>query len=183
MILACTLDGGIGYDNSIPWNVPDDLRKFRQITSKVSDPNGCKMNAVIMGKNTWHSLPKKPLMNRLNIVITRDKFFTTSCRNTVVFHSIPAALMYCLKNVDVEDIYVIGGTSLFNEFICNENYTKLIDKIYLSMMFYDIAYVSNKFIEIDFLFRNFQFEKDKSYQKECDERLFASYICKPRLLA
>lgn len=180
LILACTLDGGIGIDNNIPWHVPEDLRKFRQITSKVPEVSG-KMNALIMGRNTWDSLPRRPLMNRMNIILTRDKYFKTPYRNTVVLHSIPAALMYCYHSTEIEDIYVIGGTSLFNEFITNENYIELIDKIYLSIMFSDNTRVTNKHIDIEFLFKNFVFEKDANYKKESDDRLFASYICKPRL--
>ena len=62
-IVACDLAGGIGYNNAIPWHLPADLRYFKAITQDA----GC----VIMGRKTWESLPRKPLPNRLNIVLSR----------------------------------------------------------------------------------------------------------------
>ena len=52
IILASTTSGGIGYKNSLPWRIPEELKKFKEITSKVN--NIKKKNCVIMGKNTWY---------------------------------------------------------------------------------------------------------------------------------
>lgn len=62
-ILAMTDKGIIGHDNSLIWNIPEDMKHFRELTSG---------NVVIMGKNTYFSLPEKfrPLPNRRNIVFT-----------------------------------------------------------------------------------------------------------------
>jgi dihydrofolate reductase len=56
-------------DNKIPWSCPEDMRFFRKLTMHTEDPK--KVNAVIMGSNTWTSLGCKPLPNRLNIVLSR----------------------------------------------------------------------------------------------------------------
>ena len=69
LILACTLDGGIGYNNRIPWYIKDDLLKFKKITSETEDKT--KQNAVIMGSRTYISLPVIKLKDRINIVISR----------------------------------------------------------------------------------------------------------------
>ena len=70
VIIATTSSGGIGFNNKLPWNIPEDLRNFKRITSFVNDKS--KKNAIIMGRATWESLPVKPLPNRLNIILTND---------------------------------------------------------------------------------------------------------------
>ena len=65
IILACTFEGGIGYNNDIPWNIKSEIYLFKQITGNKDQ---YKQNAVIMGRNTWESLPHKPLKDRLNII-------------------------------------------------------------------------------------------------------------------
>lgn len=63
--------GAIGRRNSIPWRVPEDMRRFRELTG--SDP-------VVMGRKTWESLPERfrPLPERRNIVITRNRDYVAS---------------------------------------------------------------------------------------------------------
>ena len=61
-ILACDTHGGIGYKNKLPWkNLQGDLPRFKALTTG---------QPIVMGKNTWDSLPFKPLPNRLNIVVS-----------------------------------------------------------------------------------------------------------------
>jgi dihydrofolate reductase len=62
LILACDPNGGIGYQNRLPWsNIQGDLPRFKRLTDGQT---------VVMGRNTWDSLPKKPLPNRLNFVVS-----------------------------------------------------------------------------------------------------------------
>ncbi len=63
LIVARDRNGAIGKDNDIPWHAPEDLRAFQRETLG---------GAIIMGRNTWDSLPVKPLKNRMNIVVTRQ---------------------------------------------------------------------------------------------------------------
>ena len=63
IILAMDSQNGIGKNNGLPWRIREDLRLFSQIT---------RNNVVIMGRNTWDSLPKKPLPFRINVVISRS---------------------------------------------------------------------------------------------------------------
>lgn len=61
-IMACDPSGGIGYENSLPWQKLDgDLARFRKLTTGKT---------VVMGRRTWLSLPIKPLPNRINVVFS-----------------------------------------------------------------------------------------------------------------
>jgi len=72
LIVAVTKSNGIGQNARLPWRLPKEMAYFAQVTSNA--PDG-RSNALIMGKNTWESIPKKvrPLKNRVNIVISRNK--------------------------------------------------------------------------------------------------------------
>lgn len=176
LILACTLDGGIGYNNDIPWDIPQEIRKFKKITTTCTSLD--KMNAVIMGRKTWESIGR-PLPDRLNIVITTDYKYRINQKNVIVVHSINAALCQCEKSY-VESIFIIGGAKIYNFFLRSEKHLGLIDKIYLSVMFYN-KYMTNSHIDMDTIFERFDIQKDAAYQKQSDERLFASYICYPKV--
>ena len=176
LIVACTNSGGIAYNNEIPWHIPSDLEKFKKVTTMSLFPE--KKNAVIMGRNTWESIGKR-LPDRLNIVVTSDYNYYIKDKRVIVAHSIMSALEYCNKPY-VERIFIIGGTSLYNAFLVKEAYLKMVDRIYMSVMFYDKTHVVNKFIDIDSVYKNFELVKDAEYQKEAKHRLFASYICFPK---
>ena len=72
MIVAATKnDFGIGLKGKMPWQLPEDMKYFKRITKSTEDVT--KRNAVIMGRKTWESIPKKfrPLEGRVNVVLTR----------------------------------------------------------------------------------------------------------------
>lgn len=107
IIVACDLNGGIGYKNKIPWHIRDDLLRFKFLTEG---------HIVVMGYNTWLSLPIKPLPNRLNVVIT-SKHITSVPTEDGVFVSNDVVgtinLLY-KKHGAARDIYIIGGESIYN---------------------------------------------------------------------
>lgn len=121
MILARSVDNVIGINNDIPWKCPADMEKFREITSGPG-------KAVVMGRNTWESLPKKPLPNRMNIVITSDpKSITTFDDNLYVVAGIPIAIAFAqMKNV--AELIFIGGKAIYEEAV------KIVDEVYLTEM-------------------------------------------------
>jgi dihydrofolate reductase/thymidylate synthase len=117
---ATKSSNGIGIDGKIPWHIPADLKFFQGLTSH-SDPN--MINAVVMGRKTWESLPPKyrPLKNRLNVVITRHPNARTEyCLpdEVVVADSLSRALILLANSEDyptLEKVFIIGGESIYRE--------------------------------------------------------------------
>ncbi|CAL5377146.1 unnamed protein product [Camellia sinensis] len=119
VVVAATQNMGIGKDGKLPWKLPSDLKFFKDVTLTTSDP--VKKNAVIMGRNTWESIPleHRPLPGRLNVVLTRSgSFDIATAENVVICGSIGSALEllaaspYCLS---IEKVFVIGGGQILRE--------------------------------------------------------------------
>ena len=72
LIVAADQNLGIGLNGDLPWKLKGDLKYFRNLTIQTQDRN--KINAVIMGRTTWESIPDKfrPLPNRLNIILSNS---------------------------------------------------------------------------------------------------------------
>lgn len=125
LIVAVDLKGGMGLKGKLPWNLPGDMKFFKDITIKTEDIQ--RRNMVVMGRVTWESIPEKhrPLRGRKNVVITRNKNFKADDTVTVV-HSIDQAI----KAADdrVADIFVIGGAKIFDQFVKKQK----INGIYLT---------------------------------------------------
>jgi dihydrofolate reductase len=113
IILACTHDGGIGKNNTIPWHIPADMKHFREITTTA--PCGLK-NVVIMGKKTWQSLPNayRPLHNRVNIIVSST---LTRENNIEVKNNLDQAINYAMSLNNIFKVFIIGGARLYNEAI------------------------------------------------------------------
>lgn len=176
LVMACTIDGGIGYDNKMPWNISNEMKKFKEITTNNEN------NAVIMGRETWESINMKPLSNRLNIILTRNRICNLNpynYENVIIVYNINDAVNYCYNNY-IDNIFIIGGATIYNIFLQSIYYFKMIDKIYLSIIFYNNNIKTNKFIDIDSIFINFNIVKDEKYKQQCINREFASYICYPK---
>jgi len=74
VIVAATLTNGIGKNASLPWRLPKEMKYFQFVTTNA--PEG-SVNAVIMGRNTWESIPERfrPLPNRQNLIVTRNEHY------------------------------------------------------------------------------------------------------------
>jgi len=110
----------IGKGDALPWRLPGELKYFRKLT--MSSPEGT-INAVVMGRKTWESIPEKyrPLPGRLNIVLSRQdegllrKQFGIS-PDVIVGTSLDHALELISNSKQrVESVFIIGGSSLFEE--------------------------------------------------------------------
>jgi dihydrofolate reductase len=101
LILARADNGVIGAGGGLPWRLPDDLRRFKQLT--LGKP-------CIMGRKTWDSLPRKPLPGRTNIVVTRNAAFAAP--GAVAARSFDEAVALAEKESPPE-IMVIGGADIF----------------------------------------------------------------------
>lgn len=125
LIAAMDQQRGIGIDNKLPWRLKGDLDYFSQTT--IQAPPG-KMNAVIMGRKTWESLPKKsqPLSNRLNIVLTKQNYALPQA--IIKAGSLEEALDFLKKRNDLNEIFIIGGASVYDQSIHHPQ----CEKIYLT---------------------------------------------------
>jgi dihydrofolate reductase len=115
IISAMSENRVIGKGNQLPWDLPEDLKRFQKITSG---------HPVIMGRKTYDSMGK-PLPKRTNLVITRNRSFHPEGVN--VFESLPMALEFCKKN-QFGEIFIIGGGEIFKQAI---PYT---EKFYLTIL-------------------------------------------------
>jgi len=102
IIVAVSDDWGIGRNNELLWHIPEDLKRFRKLTMG---------NALIMGKKTWESLPRKPLAGRKNIVLT--DVHGELIDGSITAYSIEDAMNKCRD----EEVFVIGGGSIYRQFI------------------------------------------------------------------
>jgi dihydrofolate reductase len=174
LITACTSVGGIGLYNTIPWKIQEDMRMFFDITTNTAsdvvsdivkspmdvdieeDSDIVKQNAVIMGKNTWLSLPKKPLRKRFNFIIsgtvesylTEDQLMHPDIK---VFKNFEDCFSYCQKNNQIENLFCIGGECLYDYVLKHK--ADIIKDIQISELKEHIE--CNKFIDIDYIRKNF----------------------------
>jgi dihydrofolate reductase len=112
IIVAIAENGAIGQDNKLLWHISEDLKRFKKLTAG---------HKVIMGRNTLLSLPKWPLPNRINIVITDNK--TERFEGCVMVFSIEEAVAKCAND---EECFIIGGASIYRQFM------PLADKLYIT---------------------------------------------------
>ena len=116
IIAAASTNNVIGFDNKLIWNIPKDLKRFKELTQGHS---------VIMGRKTFESLPS-PLPNRRNIVVTRNKYY--SPEGIEVFSSIEDAIYVCKDDLQP---FIIGGGEIYSQTI------NLVDKIELTRVYKD----------------------------------------------
>lgn len=116
-IVAVSENDVIGVNNDLPWDIPEDLKFFRDKT---------KGRAMIMGRKTYESVGH-PLPHRLSIIVTRQKDYKVE-GNAVVQPDLPSAIEYAKTQVSKwgEEIFIIGGGEIFKESI------DMVDVIYLT---------------------------------------------------
>ena len=119
IIAAVAKNRAIGFKNKLIYWLPNDLKRFKALTTG---------HTIIMGRNTFLSLPKGALPNRRNIVLSKTmwkeergkwkentpaaEFISEEQKNIDVFPSLEAALQHCAPD---EDIYIIGGASVYQQ--------------------------------------------------------------------
>lgn len=160
IILASTTSGGIGYKNNLPWHIPEELKKFKEITSTVNNIN--KKNCVIMGKNTWYSIPKAPLKNRINIVISNNEYEKlkreiNNDNDVIVVNKFQDAINFVNRNDIIESAFIIGGSQLYNE--CLSKHIGKIKYVYMSLIFAK-NYICDSFVNTQLIYDNFNINKD-----------------------
>ena len=102
LIWAQDENGAIGKNNDLPWHIPEDLINFKKITLN---------HTIVMGRKTWDSLPKKPLPNRRNIVLSSKKIDDVECYPSI------NSCIESLRKDNVSDLFVIGGEMIYSSFL------------------------------------------------------------------
>lgn len=108
-VVAIAENGIIGAGNAMPWRLKSDMARFKALT--IGKP-------VIMGRKTFRSLPRRPLPNRTNIVITRDAAYRAN--GAIVTTSAADAGAVALGDAlrrSVTEIAVIGGAEIFRQWL------------------------------------------------------------------
>ena len=121
VIVAVDKNWGIGKNNGLLVSIPSDMKFFRETTQG---------KVVVMGRKTLESFPNgQPLKNRTNIVLTKDKSYTAN--GAILVHTLEELLAE-LKKYNSEDIYVIGGESIYRLLLpyCSLAHVTKIDHAY-----------------------------------------------------
>lgn len=133
IILAIDDKLWIWKNNSLAWKLKEDMKHFRSITSNTKSTSN--KNAVIMGRKTWDSIPKKfrPLPCRINCILSRKIKVVEELNSFYYFTSIAKCLEKLYKNKEIGDIFIIGWANLYNQVLSNPK----LDKIYLTKVNWD----------------------------------------------
>jgi len=102
LIAAVAENNAIGKDNQLLWHLPDDFKRFKNITSG---------HHIIMGRKTFESFPK-PLPNRIHVIITRQKDYQPE--GCLIVDSLEKAISVCPKD---EELFIIGGGEIYKQSI------------------------------------------------------------------
>lgn len=174
LIAAIGKNRELGKDNKLLWHIPEDLARFKKLTSG---------RAVIIGRKTFESIGK-PLPNRMNIIITHDvkkfieKNFQNSLPSVMVFSSFEKAINFIRSKeflatdnpllINKNEVFVIGGASVYQQGL------KYADKLYLTI-------IDKEFPEADTFFPNYsEFKKVVFQEKGRSKKIQFSWIVMTR---
>jgi dihydrofolate reductase len=141
--VAITKNGGIGLSGALPWpHLKGDMALFSKRTT------GSGNNAVLMGKNTWCSIPenRRPLKNRTNIIISSSStLHLPTAPDCHAFPSINDAISFC-ESEKYDELWIIGGSRIYNDFL--NTYCNKINRIYITCVCSNHGYECDTFIDI-----------------------------------
>lgn len=117
IIVAIAQNNAIGKDNDLIWHISDDLKRFKALTSG---------HTVIMGRNTWNSLPRRPLPKRRNIVLTHSESFVDEGAE------VARSIQQVFDMVRSEDeAFIMGGAAVYRQFL------PFVSRIYVTWVWQD----------------------------------------------
>ncbi|MEC2354089.1 dihydrofolate reductase [Bacillus velezensis] len=122
LIACCDKSMAIGYENNLLYHIPEDMKRFKELTTG---------KLCIQGRLTYESIVNitgKPLQNRRNIILTKNKDFKPD-HSSFVYHSIDDVLKLIRVQLDTdEEVMVIGGGAIYEAFLPHA------DKVYLTIV-------------------------------------------------
>lgn len=155
IIVAVANQNVIGINNTLPWHLPEDLKRFRVLTTG---------HHIIMGRKTYESLGRL-LPNRTTVIVTRNKNY--QIEGALIAHTLQAALALC--DGDAEP-FLIGGAELYKEGV------QLANKLYLTEVHADFK--GDAFFEQIDLTRWQQEEREKNIAENGLQYSYVSYLAK-----
>lgn len=167
LIVAAARNGVIGKGGAMPWHLPGDLRYFKNIT--LGKP-------VIMGQKTWESLKRKPLPQRTNIVLTRQKDWRGAGAHKA--HSLTEALALGTGQAladGADEVFIIGGGEVFAQAL------PLVSKIYLTEIQADIE--GDSFFQPDLPAGEWRKLSSSAWQQGAKDEYPYRFFCFERLAA
>src|SRR3989344_2589665 len=124
IIAALSENRVVGLNDRIPWHIKEDLVRFKQKTAG---------HVMILGRKTFESLigyyerSDKPLPNRIHIVVTKNKHYSTTIPKTHIVYSLEQAIEMAKKE-EKEEIFIAGGAQIFKQSL------PYVDKLYLTIV-------------------------------------------------
>lgn len=160
LLVAADENGGIGFQNKLPWHLPADLKYFKQLTLH---------HHVLMGRKTFESIGK-PLPQRVNLVLTSDKEYHAA--GIITVNSINDAINFAREAVE-DELFVIGGAKVFKNFIDTAH------KLYLTRI--HAAFEADVFLpfEVDPSWQLLDSEHHSADEKNKWPYTFQTYLIKP----
>lgn len=156
IIAAIGKNRELGKDNKLLWHIGEDFKRFKKLTLN---------SVVIMGRKTFESI-SKPLPNRINIIITRNRSWTplgcTVCYS--IKEAIDKGAAFAQATASQREIFIIGGAEIYKQGI------KYADKLYLTL-------IDKEFPEADAYFPDYSdFKKIIKEEKKSDGKFTYKFI-------
>ena len=123
LIMAVNEEGALGYKNQLLYHL--DLKHFKNLTTY--NEYGVK-NYILFGRKSYESLPKKPLPNRTNIVVTHKEGYKVDDSHVIVCNSLEKTINHYLSGRQEKTLWICGGQNIYEQSI------KFADKVYLTMI-------------------------------------------------
>ena len=175
LVVSINQNNLIGINNDLLIRSKEDLKNFYKITTS-NYPEGNK-NIIIMGMNTWLSIPsnKRPLKNRMNIVLSQNRRdLIEENEDLKVLDSLFNALDWCNTN-ETGKVFVIGGESIYNQ--CYLHHQNKINMIYLTKFIENTNSTKGKIFPIE-IFNKMTLLKETSNMEDCEVLYDGKYIKK-----
>jgi len=170
MIVCTDLYGWIGNKGKLLYHIPEDLKRFKEITES---------NIIVMGRKTLESLPQQYLPHRVNVVLTSDKNYKPKNSSVIVMHSIEQILNHYNSGTQDKDLIVIGGEFLY------ANFYKHTDIVHLTLVEDEADEYDTSFVCLDVLEREVDFLEVSCEEKQYNDLnyKFIDFVSKKKLIS